>query len=466
MIVQPISNQNYNNYQIKSRNNSMNFKGKFGENVLKKVESCGYLTKEHICSEVLVKLNIATFGMVSLGNVADILEAVMSQNIKLKREYREELEKSESAYQEKTKTLEEEFQRKKEELNAQISGKQSLVDKKEKELAQKQTQLEDKEKALINTENMLNQLEVNRIKSAMRTFYNIEDSEITSYDSIGEQCLQISSVFSDLKNVNISNLDSTALQELAIAMQNKDGCFTAEAMTFLERIAGMHNFNINDLITTMYLVKDPLGNIDMEKSTHFIALYSLNNSDMNSVNEDLAKYYVSPLEKYSISDAQILFKLIGVQSEINKEGLVVKSSLDFDPNSSNTLCNKCNELNINLNELLKYVVEAKYYFNVSNNEQVTVLNNLKYIGGFGGFYASPVTELPNLVSVGKNLDIRCSKITGMPLLESIGGDGLFQNSPITDLRSLRSIKQCASYGNSPLQERQDWLSSIANRIIN
>lgn len=403
MLIQPIAKQScYNNYQLKHQNPPQSFKGTLGKKVLQELVDSGVKDKAGI-SEVLTKLGIGTFGLLSLAKLKDILESIIELNYNLLDTQQTKLKEE---YQTRSKKL---------------ASEEETVAAKIEELTEWQKELEGQEQAITNTERLMRQAEIDTVKSATMVFYGIEDPDITSYNSIGEQCLQISSTLNTLPKVKILNLNSTTLQELAIAMQNNEGVFTADTMKFLKRIACMHDFNINDLVTTMYIVKDANGNIDMNKSTHCLALYSLNNSKLDLINRELAKFYISPSKNYSISDAATLFRIMGVNVEINKEGIVATGDLGFDPRYKGSNYKICEELGINLNELFKYVVKITTDLQLRNNQQIT--------------------DLPNLVSVSGFFDIANSSVTNIPKLEYIGGNCYCGGSSLgkTSLEKLKSI---------------------------
>lgn len=356
------------------------------------------------------------------------------------------------------------------------------MDKREKEL-------DEKENALINAENLIKQSEIERIYSSARVLYGADSSGEKVYESIGEQCLQISSAFAEAKNVKVSNLNSDTLHSLAKAMQDSEGLMTSEAVKFLSRIIPMHDLDVNNLIPAINSVKDSSGNIDMDKCAHYIALYSLNNSTLKSVTKSITEYYggttvedtseeisqipktegtnaqknntvipenvvvrkVSEAYKYTIDDAMHWFTMLNVPCLKSNDSLHILGSYLSDPKNDwdGNLYERIQKLGINETELLKWVSEVKGNLELINSK-VTALPNLERVEGSLNLSNSEIKKLPKLELVNGDLVLSDAKnIVSLPKLRYIGRDLYIRCTelPKEEIERLKSVVKHRIYGN-------------------
>lgn len=159
-----------------------------------------------------------------------------------------------------------------------------------KALETKEQSLNKKEKALINTENIIRQAEVEKIKGELRVFYGIQDTENKSYSSFGEQMVAVASILNNSRSFDSKN--QLTLRYITEALQDNEGIITAEKLQFLERI-----LNLDDEIQEGYLhnfmclAQDESGNLDSEKAAYLLAALSWNKEGHQKVIDDFAEYY-------------------------------------------------------------------------------------------------------------------------------------------------------------------------------
>ena len=428
MLVQAITIRNNNN-NYPRRNNNINFRGELGVKVLNEIK-----TKKpdpNGIAKLLEGLGLAALGAEALSALKDII--------------------------------------------SEFSDKILILDKREKEL-------DEKENALINAENLIKQSEIERIYSSARVLYGADSSGEKVYESIGEQCLQISSAFAEAKNVKVSNLNSDTLHSLAKAMQDSEGLMTSEAVKFLSRIIPMHDLDVNDLIPAINSVKDSSGNIDMDKCAHYIALYSLNNSTLKSVTKSITEYYggttvedtseeisqipktegtnaqknntvipenvvvrkVSEAYKYTIDDAMHWFTMLNVPCLIkSNDSLRILGSYISDPKNDwdGNLYERIQKLGINETELLKWVSEVKGNLELINSK-VTALPKLERVEGSLNLNNSEIKKLPELELVNGHLVLSYTKnIVSLPKLRYIGGNLYIRYTelPKEEIERLKSV---------------------------
>lgn len=159
-----------------------------------------------------------------------------------------------------------------------------------KDLETKEQSLNEKEKVLINTENIIRQAEVEKIKGELRVLYGIQDTENKNYSSFGEQMVVVASILN-----NSSSFDSKSqltLRYITESLRDNEGIITSEKLQFLERILNLDDeIKEGYLHSFMCLAQDESGNLDSEKAAYLLAALSWNKEGHQKVIDDFAEYY-------------------------------------------------------------------------------------------------------------------------------------------------------------------------------
>ena len=86
--------------------------------------------------------------------------------------------------------------------------------------------------------------------------------------------------------------------------------------------------------------------------------------------------------------------------------------------------------------------------NLSNNEDVTDLNNLMSVEGYLDLGGTPIISLGNLESIGGGLDLRFSKIESLGNLKTVGGYLDLTATPISKKYTEKEIRQMVNVGTN------------------
>ena len=86
--------------------------------------------------------------------------------------------------------------------------------------------------------------------------------------------------------------------------------------------------------------------------------------------------------------------------------------------------------------------------NLSNNEDVTDLNNLMSVEGYLDLGGTPIISLGNLESIGGGLDLRFSKIESLGNLKTVGGYLDLTATPISKKYTEKEIRQMVNVGGN------------------
>ena len=85
---------------------------------------------------------------------------------------------------------------------------------------------------------------------------------------------------------------------------------------------------------------------------------------------------------------------------------------------------------------------------LSNNEDVTDLNNLMSVEGYLDLGGTPIISLGNLESIGGGLDLRFSKIESLGNLKTVGGYLDLTATPISKKYTEKEIRQMVNVGGN------------------
>lgn len=159
MLIQPNINPNYySNYRVSRNNNPVSFKSANGARVLNQITKNNIRSKAGI-TELLKKLGFGTLGMISLAQVAEILEEIPNEFAIMKNEtdakmyeHDEELKAQRQEFEDEKRIAKENFENEKQTASAELeSQKQAFADEmktaQEELESQKQTFVQDKKNA-------------------------------------------------------------------------------------------------------------------------------------------------------------------------------------------------------------------------------------------------------------------------------------------------------------------------------
>lgn len=267
MLVQSITNRNYNNYQIQKRNNSVSLKGELGADVLKKISTSGAKDKKEIL-QVLKTFGIGFIGLFSLRKLADIMEAVIAKN----------------------------------------------------------NELDEKEKSIINVEQMLNEAE----KSALRALYGVQDSELETAESFSEQMLHVNSILSENSD-KILDLESTTPISITKALRNKSNMIDAETLTFFNRLIAMiDQADVEDIERAIHFVKDSSNNLDTEKAAQFLILLSNKGHSISDIMNDLSgvRRAAKKSDNYTVEDTEFGYGKVTLTQDTYKKYVNLMKKLE------------------------------------------------------------------------------------------------------------------------------------------
>lgn len=346
MLIQPITSH-YSYSKIQSRNSVPTFKGELGVKVLKEITVSGAKDSAGIAG-VLKKLGLGFLGLISISKLKDILEPFVSRFNNFEEEmknkenglraqelifeadkkaFQEEIESQKQAFEEEMASQKQAFEADKKAHQKELaSQKQAFeADKKaqQEKLSKRMEELAKKENALNNVEHLLRQGEIDELKSSIMVAYGIvATTDVKSYDSAGEQTLQVIDIINKNKKpsaqngVSVENMDEDNIARLVRTMRNKDGKITPDMLNTLRKITAMHDYDMDRLIPIMLVLKDNFGEIDFNKMAYFIALYSLEKATITSVAKNLVKEYNMSDEMFinilkNISSNTYYSKMIG-----------------------------------------------------------------------------------------------------------------------------------------------------------
>ena len=177
--------------------------------------------------------------------------------------------------------------------------------------------------------------------------------------------------------------------------------------------------------------------------------------------EDFHKKYGESFKITNIKDAETVLKILGINF-INKSKQIPskiifmdrdvleendKQLLSIDSYNSKLFEITCDDLNVNENDLFKFIdeIHGAAIFEKSN---VTNLGNLKRINGYADFDGSQIKDLGQLEFIGGNASFENSFIENLGKLEYIGGTANFQNSQVENLGNLLEINGDAKFQDS------------------
>ena len=255
--------------------------------------------KEEEIKEREDKISKRTANLNIIEQVLDTDQEALSKHLTELKGRQEEIAKKENELKTRTDELNKREQNIEKTTVARVTGQirkeeqdkaNKAYEEKIKALETKEQSLNEKEKVLINTENIIRQAEVEKIKGELRVFYGIQDTENKSYSSFGEQMVAVASILNNSRSFDSKN--QLTLRYITEALQDNEGTITAEKLQFLERI-----LNLDDEIKEGYLhsficlAQDESGNLDSEKAAYLIAALSWNKEGHQKVIDDFAEYY-------------------------------------------------------------------------------------------------------------------------------------------------------------------------------
>ncbi len=388
MKIQQITNNN--NYNVQTKNNAVDFKGELGKRVLQ-----NFLDKEVTDSagveKLLKALKIGSFGLVAFSKVTDILLELFGR-ISSDKNVIANFNTQESNLKQREKQLntkQTELDRQQKAFDNLVQEKNAALDKKVGELSQQLTQranqltkrendLNSQMKSFFNTQQLVQQAEIDRIFGDARVLYNHRDPNIKIYASLGEQCRELALIFENANDVRIYNFNSKTLNNLAKCLQDNDGFITNETLEFIQKVVSMRDFDVKDLYITIRLLKDDYGNIDRTKFAHFLALYSIKNSSLSSTNAVLAEEYIAPKEEYSPADTERLLDLLGVSYKNESNGIVITEYYNGDPDASNSIPKKLKDYGADEYKMMKNIIGITRFANFENSS-LPDLDNLEFL---------------------------------------------------------------------------------------
>lgn len=310
MLIQPITNQKYNN--IKTTNQNPSFQGQLGEKVLQEI------TAKTPIKDMLKKLGIGTLGLVSVAKLKDILETWTTSfqvNTKIVEDLNSDLQQTQQelkiksaefvTQKEKLKTKEISLNQREKRLNVLSSSNEKLRDElynkesllrhkanelnykeedcntrqtalekqeknlelKEKSMAEAirkevtaQIRIEEEEKAEKRISNIINALnereqELNdREKTLLNTETFIKDAEIEKIKN------EFRVIYNDDENIEINNATTFSLQLYAVTKMLKAFGWKTNSPIFYERLVKVMQ-NKEEIITNemFQFVKNYVG---------------------------------------------------------------------------------------------------------------------------------------------------------------------------------------------------------------
>ena len=199
-------------------------------------------------------------------------------------------EVTETVRNEVTETIRKE---EKEKAYNDLADKYSEIANTEVALDKRAQALDKREQSIINAESIMKQAEIDKIKGDLRVLYDIDDDNLQSYDSFGEQMIMVSDVFNRHHFALKSDPNPEILDTVTDILRNNEGGMDKNTVIFLERILRTSDQKVSypDLCSLALIAKDDAGNLDLEKSCYIIASLSCRNSDPREAIDACLKHY-------------------------------------------------------------------------------------------------------------------------------------------------------------------------------
>jgi len=250
---------------------------------------------------------------------------------------------------------------------------------------------------------------------------------LPSYKTPEEQEITISSIINKkypwlTKHGFNGKLLSDVVDSFLNVLRNAEGTISGETVNIFKRIIELSEYKHLEFISKgMPLLKNEEGNIDIEKGAGFLAQYEKMNFGMHSNEKTLIYDALISVMDYNLAGTKGIFDILGIPCEIKDNGIILTGNYISVPayqgRDDIDMDLYIRHYGIDENKLLKHITKVYGRLDLTKNERVTSLPNLKYASTIY-LDNSQVTDLPKLEKA-FTLSLRDSLISNLPELREV-----------------------------------------------